>query len=136
MTQQLHEYSLVSEGVKITVRPIYMDEESNEAEGSFVWAYHVKIHNQRGSGFWLRSRYWHITDGNGFVQEVRGNGVVGQEPYIEPEKSFDYASGVQLATASGIMHGHYIIEDKGGDKIRIVIPIFSLDSDEQRAKPN
>ena len=101
-----------------------------------MWAYQVNIENAGSETVQLISRYWHITDANGQVQEVRGDGVVGEQPVLRPGESFEYTSGTPLSTPSGIMVGRYQMETKGGEGFEIEIPAFSLDSPYQRTSLN
>ena len=93
-----------------------------------VWAYWVRIDNQGPETVQLRSRYWHITDASGRIQEVRGAGVVGEQPVMQPGQSYEYTSGTPLPTPSGIMLGSYEMESEQGERFEIGIPAFSLDS--------
>lgn len=121
-------YSETTRSIEVTVRPIYLEDQSSPDEQHFVWAYHVRIENKGGETVQLRTRYWRITDAMGRVQEVRGAGVVGEEPVIEPGQSFEYTSGVPLPTASGFMAGRYGMVSEAGESFEIEIPAFSLDS--------
>src|SRR5262249_51501201 len=98
--------------------------------------YHVKIENMGSETVQLRSRYWRITDSKGEVHEVRGPGVVGEQPTLEPGDYFEYTSGTPLATPSGIMTGTYQMENERGEGFDIVIPPFSLDSPYQLVRLN
>ena len=97
----------------------------------FVWAYQVKIENHGPATVQLQERYWRITDANGLVQEVRGSGVVGEQPILEPGETFEYTSGTPLNTPSGIMVGSYSMQTNQGDQFDVDIPAFSLDSPHQ-----
>jgi len=130
------EYSQITDSVKITVTPIYMEDESIIDENYFIWTYNIIIENQGDKPVQLISRYWHITDGNGDVKEVRGSGVIGLQPTIKPSDKFEYNSGVQLNTASGMMEGFYEMVLEDGTLFKALIPAFSLDSDLQLARPN
>ena len=121
-------YSHTSHSVRITVNPTYLENPSIPENNQFLWAYHVRIENLSKENLWLRKRYWKITDALGRVQEVWGDGVVGEQPRLQPGESFEYTSGTPLPTSSGIMGGFYIMEKKDGEKIEIEIPAFSLDS--------
>ena len=121
-------YSETTRSIEVTVRPIYLEDQSSPDEQHFVWAYHVRIENKGGETVQLRTRYWRITDAMGRVQEVRGAGVVGEEPVIEPGQSFEYTSGVPLPTPSGFMAGRYGMVTTAGEAFDIEIPAFSLDA--------
>lgn len=129
-------YSKVTRGIRITVEPRFLEEQSSPVENHFVWAYHVRIENEGDEVVQLRTRYWHITDGFGRVQEVRGPGVVGEQPVLNPGGAFEYTSGTPLATPSGIMCGSYRMETEGGDAFDAMIPPFSLDSPHQPRRLN
>lgn len=129
-------YTSVTRSIRVTVQPVFLDEQSMPAENRYVWAYHVRIENEGPETVQLRTRYWRITDAYGRVQEVRGPGVVGEQPVLEPGGSFEYTSGTPLPTPSGIMTGSYRMESKGGEMFDIDIPAFSLDSPHQPRQLN
>lgn len=129
-------YTAITHDIKVTVFPIYLDGQSIPEDRYFVWAYTVQVENASNQTVQLVNRYWHITDANGAVEEVRGAGVIGEQPVIKPGESFQYTSGASLRTASGIMQGHYEMHDEHGDSFDIDIPAFSLDSTEQINRPN
>lgn len=128
---KLLKYTRVTDGVSVTVYPIYLDNQSHPEENEFLWAYHVKIENNRPEAIRLRKRYWKITDSLGRVQEVRGNGVVGEEPLLAAGEIFEYTSGAPLSTPSGIMVGRYAMESEKGHMFEVDIPAFSLDCPHQ-----
>lgn len=105
-------------------------------ESYHVWAYTVQVENLSKHTITLISRYWHITDANGQVEEVRGDGVVGEQPTLQPGEAFQYTSGANLRTHSGIMKGHYDMVTDTEESLTIEVPAFSLDSTEQLARPN
>ena len=129
-------YSETTREITVRVEPIYLEDQSSPAENRYVWAYHVKIENGGSETVQLRRRYWHITDGQGRVQEVRGPGVVGEQPVLGPGESFEYTSGTPLPTPSGIMVGTYEMETRGGEAFSVRIPAFSLDSPHQSVRLN
>ncbi|WP_392354528.1 Co2+/Mg2+ efflux protein ApaG [Brevundimonas sp. LF-1] len=120
-------YSAETEGVVVRVRPSYLAGQSDPAEGRWVWAYQVEIVNLSGGPVQLVARRWTITDALGRVEEVRGPGVVGEQPVIEPGDSYAYASGCPLTTPSGSMVGAYFMQDAEGRMFEAAIPAFSLD---------
>ncbi len=124
-------YRKTTRAIEVTVQPIYLDDQSEPDEGRFVWAYHIRIENHGGETVRLRNRHWRITDGNGQRQEVRGAGVVGEQPTLHPGEIFEYTSGTPLATPSGIMVGSYEMETAEGDIFDVAVPAFSLDSPHQ-----
>ncbi len=129
-------YNAVTRHISVTVTPYFIEDQSDPEDNHFVWAYQVNIENTGGETVQLKSRYWHITDAHGQVQEVRGDGVVGEQPVLRPGESFEYTSGTPLSTPSGIMVGRYQMETKGGEGFEIDIPAFSLDSPYQRTSLN
>jgi len=121
-------YSETTRSVTITVRPEYLEDQSKPDENHYVWAYHIRIENHGTRTVQLLTRYWRIVDSTGRTQEVRGPGVVGEQPVLHPGESFEYSSGTPLSTPSGIMVGSYQMTTDGGDKFEVAIPAFSLDS--------
>jgi ApaG protein len=121
-------YEAVTRGIRVRVAPQFLEEESSPEDGSYVWAYTIDIANEGSETVQLRSRHWHITDANGRLEEVRGPGVIGQTPVLEPGASFRYTSGCPLTTPSGIMVGSYQMTTEAGELINVAIPAFSLDS--------
>ena len=124
-------YSAVTRAIRVEVEPIYLHEQSEPDDGQFVWAYRVQIENEGPETVQLLTRYWQITDGMGRVQEVRGAGVVGEQPVLNPGESYEYTSGTPLPTPSGIMQGSYQMRNNSGEKFDIEIPAFSLDCPHQ-----
>jgi ApaG protein len=129
-------YSETTRSIKVTVEPFYLEDQSSPVENHYVWAYHVRIENGGRETVQLRSRYWKITDNRGHVQEVRGPGVVGEQPVLRPGESFEYTSGTPLPTPSGIMVGSYRMETNGGESFAVHVPAFSLDSPHQPVRLN
>lgn len=129
-------YHRTTGNIWVSVTPVFLEDQSEPDEDHFVWAYQVRIENRGEETVQLRSRYWHITDANGLVQEVRGAGVVGEQPVLEPGESFEYTSGTPLNTPSGIMVGSYQMQTDSGDMIEVDVPAFSLDSPHQLIRPN
>lgn len=120
-------YRKSTHDIEISVLPVYIDERSDPDADRYFWAYRVQILNQGDRPVQLISRYWHITDATGRVEEVSGEGVVGEQPVLEPGIQYEYTSGCPLATPSGIMVGHYEMRCENGSMIRVDIPAFSLD---------
>lgn len=120
-------YHAVTHSIEVNVEPFYLADRSKPEEGRYVWGYRVTIDNQSDDRVKLLSRYWHITDGVGHVEEVRGSGVVGEQPELKPGDSYQYTSGCPLNTPSGIMVGAYTMRNAGGDTFDVAIPAFSLD---------
>ena len=126
-------YQAVTRDIEVLVTPRYLSERSSPDNGYFFWAYTVEIKNGGTETVQLKTRHWKITDANGRLQEVRGAGVVGEEPILKPGETFEYTSGVPLPTPSGFMMGSYGMVSGAGEKFDIEIPAFSLDS--AHAKP-
>ena len=120
-------YSAVTRDIRITVEPRFLDDQSAPDEGRWFWAYEVEIANLGREPVQLKTRHWRITDAVGRTQDVRGIGVVGEQPVIEPGAAFTYTSGCPLPTPSGIMAGSYRMEAPGGESFEVTIPAFSLD---------
>ncbi|MBV8060626.1 MAG: Co2+/Mg2+ efflux protein ApaG [Alphaproteobacteria bacterium] len=129
-------YNAVTRQIRVGVQPFYMQEQSAPDDCHFVWSYHVVIENHGPETVQLISRYWRITDAHGEVHEVRGMGVIGEQPTLEPGDAYQYTSGVPLATPSGIMEGAYQMQNEKGEPFDIVIPAFSLDSPYQPVRLN
>lgn len=121
-------YEQITEGFRVRVEPDFMDERSSPKDDLYFWAYTVEITNLGLRTGTLRTRYWRICDGQGKIEEVRGAGVIGEEPELPPGEQFVYTSGCPLATPSGFMEGHYVFEMNDGENMQVAIPAFSLDS--------
>lgn len=113
--------------ILVSVLPVYIDERSAPAQNRFFWAYRVTIENRGKATVQLVSRYWNIVDANGRTEEVRGAGVVGEQPILNPGDRYEYTSGCPLTTPSGFMHGAYQMVTTAGDKFDVAIPAFPLD---------
>lgn len=124
-------YAQTTAAIKVIVEPFYLEEQSEPEDNHFVWAYHVRIENNGQKTVQLMTRHWRITDSLGNTQEVKGDGVVGEQPVLIPGESFEYTSGTPLGTPSGIMVGTYQMETESGDRFDVDIPAFSLDSPHQ-----
>jgi len=120
-------YEAVTRKIKVTVEPRYLEEKSDPSRHHYFWAYHVKIENLGPLAVQLRSRFWKISDQNGKVEEVRGPGVVGEQPILRPGERFEYTGGCPLTTPSGIMVGSYAMITEDGFRFDVAIPAFSLD---------
>lgn len=129
-------YEKITHDISISVRPFYLEEQSAPDEDKFVWAYRVNIENKSTETVQLLNRYWRITDKFGRLQEVRGPGVVGEQPVLKPGESFEYTSGCPLPTPSGIMVGSYEMATSEGKRFHVEIPAFSLDSPYDTAAVN
>jgi ApaG protein len=129
-------YSETTQSIKVTVKPTFLEDRSSPSDNHYVWAYHVRIENQGAETVQLRRRHWRITDAIGRVQEVRGPGVVGEQPVLNPGDSYEYTSGTPLNTPSGIMVGSYEMETRDGRSFAVAVPAFSLDSPHQKIRLN
>lgn len=124
-------YVETTHDVTVSVEPYYLEDQSTPDDDHYVWAYHVRIENKGTETVQLLTRHWRITDSNGVLQEVRGEGVVGEQPVLSPGEAFEYTSGTPLATPSGIMVGTYGMQLADGRLVDINVPAFSLDSPHQ-----
>ncbi|WP_026959559.1 MULTISPECIES: Co2+/Mg2+ efflux protein ApaG [Aliagarivorans] len=110
----------------IEVETGFMPEHSSTDQEQFAFYYTITITNFSSCALTLRRRHWLITDGNGEVQEVKGDGVVGKQPTLEPGKPFTYTSSAMLSTEVGVMQGRYFLEDDEGQEVEAEIPAFRL----------
>ena len=129
-------YDNTTRNIKVNVEPIYLEDESMPEDSIYVWAYKIKIKNTGKESVQLLKRYWKITDSQGIVKEVNGEGVVGEQPIIAPGDTFEYMSGAPLQTPSGLMVGTYGMVTEKGESFDVDIPAFSLDSPHETIKPN
>ena len=113
-------------GVTVRVSVSYLPEQSEPGRGRWFWAYHVRIENEGNQAVQLLTRHWIITDGRGARHTVEGEGVVGEQPVIQPGGSFDYVSGCPLATPTGSMQGSYHMIGADGSAFDVAIPKFAL----------
>lgn len=114
---------------EISITPKFLPEHSDVAEQRWVFSYTIRITNQGSTSAQLISRYWLIEDAKGQREEVRGLGVVGHQPLIEPGQSFEYTSGCPLATPYGTMQGHYFFVGSAGERFEVPVPVFVLDAE-------
>ena len=127
-------YEAVTRGIRVAVKPAFLEDQSDPGERRYLWSYTVTIENKGRETVQLLSRYWHITDGEGRIQEVRGAGVVGAQPVLAPGQSFQYTSGCPLPTASGAMEGRYLMRAATGEDFEAQIPGFVLESPHERRR--
>ena len=120
-------YTATTRAICVTVKPQYLPDQSDPVKSQFVWAYQVRIENRGDVAVQLRSRHWKITDALGRMKEVKGQGVIGQTPRLNPGEVFEYTSGTPLTTPSGFMGGTYQMVSETGEAFDIEIPTFSLD---------
>jgi ApaG protein len=112
--------------IEVNAATQYLAEQSDEAAGRYVFAYTITLRNTGSVAAQLISRHWVITDAQGRVQEVRGLGVVGEQPLLEPGKTYEYTSGTAIATAVGTMKGAYQMVATDGTRFEATIPEFTL----------
>lgn len=124
-----HGSEAVTHGVRISVRPEFRPDHSDPESGRFVFAYHIRISNQSDRRVTLLSRQWTIIDADGDAKQVEGEGVVGEQPSLEPGESFEYASWCPLETPWGTMEGAFLLHAEPGESIRARIARFYLVSD-------
>jgi ApaG protein len=121
-------YRATTRKIEVTVTPRFIEERSSPANSEYFWSYTIEIANVGDRVVQLTHRHWQITDANGGREEVRGPGVVGEQPKLRPGDAFTYTSGCPLRTPSGIMVGTYRMVDESGEAFDVEIPAFSLDS--------
>jgi len=121
-------YRAVTRQIEVRVEPQFLAERSSPENGYYFWAYTITLTNLGRETVQLKRRHWRITDAHGRLQEVRGAGVVGEEPVLKPGENFEYTSGVPLPTASGFMSGTYGMINASGEEFEIEVPAFSLDT--------
>lgn len=119
-------YDTLTRGVRITVRPSYVPEQSEPAVSQYLFAYQITIRNEGAETVQLLSRHWVITNGEGRVEEVRGPGVVGHQPVLKPGEEFQYTSGCPLGTPVGTMHGSFQMTTDEGEQFDALISPFRL----------
>ncbi|MCI5048955.1 MAG: Co2+/Mg2+ efflux protein ApaG [Rickettsiales bacterium] len=125
-------FSQTTDSIRVSVVPTYLNDQSEPEDHLYVWAYTVQVENLRDDKVQLINRHWQITDALGQMQEVRGEGVIGEQPVLKPGEAFRYTSGTALHTPSGIMRGEYEMVCDNGLSFEVEIPPFSLDSPHQR----
>ena len=116
--------------------PTYLETKSSPKTSQYFWAYRVIIENHGRETVQLLSRHWMITNARGELTEVKGPGVVGEQPVLKPGESYEYTSGAPLNTTSGMMGGAYQMESETGEHFDIEIPTFSLDRPNQAVMLN
>jgi ApaG protein len=116
----------LTDGIRVRVRAQYLSDQSSPRDDRFVFAYTITISNEGTAPAQLRTRHWVITDGRGVIDEVRGDGVVGEQPHLSPGESFQYTSGCVLTTPLGTMHGSYRMWRDDGSYFDATIAAFSL----------
>ncbi len=114
------------QNIKIDVKTNYIEEQSDPKNDRYIFSYTITIQNIGSAPAKLLTRHWIITDANGNTQEVRGEGVVGEQPHLAPNEGFCYTSGTVLETPVGSMHGSYQMVSDDGDQFDATIPAFTL----------
>ena len=122
--------------ISCEVSPHYLLEQSAPAQAIYSFAYRVTVTNTGQVAAQLIARHWVISDANGHTEEVKGLGVVGQQPLLKPGESFQYTSGSRLHTASGTMHGSYFFVAEDGERFDVAIPMFVLEALNGSGPPN
>jgi len=129
-------YTAITRGIAVSVEPTYLEANSSPGDSQYFWAYRVTIENQGRETVQLLNRHWMITNARGEFNEVKGPGVIGQQPFLKPGESYTYTSGAPLNTPSGMMGGSYQMENDRGELFDIEIPTFSLDFPNQNVLLN
>ena len=124
--KELFSHNATTNDVVVRVAVSFLPEQSEPSKGRWFWAYHIRIENEGERRVKLVSREWIIRDGRGGRHEVRGEGVVGEKPVIDPGQSFDYVSGCPLSTPTGAMEGRYFMVGADGSSFAVDIPRFPL----------
>ena len=119
-------YEALTNMIRVTVRPLYLDGQTDVLKGRFVFGYFVRIENESASEVQLLRRHWVISDGRGKVEEVEGEGVVGVQPVIAPGGAHEYNSYCVLGTFEGSMEGSFLMQSENGERFKAVIPRFNL----------
>lgn len=113
---------------QVQVSPRYLPDQSEPAQGAYMFAYHITIRNTGSVTAQLISRSWNVNDARGHTEKVRGLGVVGHQPLLKPGESFEYTSGTRLRTPTGTMHGSFFCVAEDGEKFDVDVPMFVLDA--------
>ena len=113
---------------KVQVKPRYLAEQSDPAQGQYFFAYTITIRNTGKVAAQLIARNWNINDANGHHEKVKGLGVVGHQPLLQPGESFEYTSGTRLRTPTGTMHGSFFCVAEDGERFEVDVPMFVLDA--------
>ena len=116
----------ITEGIRVQVESVYLDDHSNPEENRYVFAYNIRLKNLSQRKVQLMRRHWIITDSSGEINEVNGDGVVGDQPTLEPNEEYEYTSGSHLKSPVGTMQGTYQMESTDGEEFEVIIPCFTL----------
>lgn len=124
--KELFQHAAMTDGITVRVAVNFLPEQSRIEAGKWFWVYHIRIENGSEHAVQLLTRHWRITDGNGESSFIEGDGVVGEQPLLQPGRSHDYVSGCPLSTPFGSMEGHYIFTRDDGELVKAAIPFFPL----------
>ena len=124
--KELFQHAAVTEGITVRVAVNFLPEQSRPDADKWFWVYHIRIENDSAEAVQLMTRHWRITDARGMVNHVDGEGVVGEQPRLEPGQTHDYVSGCPLSTPHGTMEGFYTFHREDGSQMEIRIPFFPL----------
>ena len=126
-------YRAVTRQIEVTVEPNFLPDRSSAEKREYFWSYNIVITNSGEETVQLRTRHWIITDASGHIRDIRGEGVIGEQPVLAPGERYSYTSFVPLPTASGFMTGSYqMVVTESGEPFEIDIPTFSLDSPDHK----
>ena len=120
-------YTEVTKNIRVSVKTNFLSDQSDTENSLWVWSYHILIENNGNNKVQLIDRYWKITDATGIIKEVKGSGVIGEQPTIKPGEFFEYTSGTPLNKSSGFMSGNYRMINENNESFFIDVPVFSLD---------
>ena len=121
-------YTEVTKNIRVSVKTNFLSDQSDTENSLWVWSYHILIENNGNDKVQLIDRYWKITDATGIIKEVKGSGVIGEQPTIKPGEFFEYTSGTPLNKSSGFMSGNYRMINENNESFFIDVPVFSLDT--------
>ena len=124
--KEFFQHAAITQDITVRVAASFLSEQSRPEAGKWFWAYHIRIENGGHERVQLMTRHWRITDGRGIVSLVDGDGVVGEQPVLEPGDTHDYVSGCPLPTPHGSMEGHYTFHREDGSLLEVAIPHFPL----------
>ena len=124
--KELFQHAAMTAGITVRVAVNFLPEQSRIEAGKWFWVYHIRLENGSDHAVQLLTRHWRITDGRGMVNLVEGEGVVGEQPLLQPGQSHDYVSGCPLSTPHGSMEGHYTFLREDGETVEAAIPFFPL----------
>lgn len=122
-------FEAISNGIRVSALPIFLTEQSSDEKGIYIWAYTITITNENNFLVQLISRHWKIVDEVGLMNEVTGDGVVGNQPILNPYETYEYTSTTYLKAPTGVMYGEYtFLNIEQAIHFKVDIPAFSLDS--------